>query len=110
MKVRYSEGVAIHADPEPCVRTREGTGEASAGERAGQLLSRENPASRMLTGLAYPESNTGRCDYASAFLIRRGRRTWHAPKLLAREPGGLMFGLSGSSGQVRIGKAEGRSR
>jgi hypothetical protein len=37
--VRCGEGIAIHIDPEPCTGTREGKGEASAGERAGQPLS-----------------------------------------------------------------------
>ena len=41
MKVHYGEGVAIHTGPEPCVGPREGSGEASAGERAGWPLSRE---------------------------------------------------------------------
>ena len=40
MEVRYDEGVANHIGPEPCAITREGGGEASAGE-AGQPLSRE---------------------------------------------------------------------
>ena len=42
VQVHYGEGVATHAGPEPCVGTREGAGEASAGERIGQPLSREN--------------------------------------------------------------------
>jgi hypothetical protein len=37
VQVHYSEGVAIHTGPEPCVGTREGDGEASAGERIGML-------------------------------------------------------------------------
>ena len=41
MQVRYDEGVANHIDPEPCGVIREGGGEASAGERMGQPLSRE---------------------------------------------------------------------
>jgi hypothetical protein len=41
VQVHYDEGVATHIDPEPCVFTREGEGEASAGERIGQPLSRE---------------------------------------------------------------------
>ena len=41
MEVRCDEGVAIHIGPEPCVAVREGGGEASAGERIGQPLSRE---------------------------------------------------------------------
>ena len=41
MKVLYGEGVAIHTGPESCVGIREDAGEASAGERIGQPLSRE---------------------------------------------------------------------
>ena len=49
MQVRYDEGVAIRIGPEPCVDIREGSGEASAGERAGQPLSRESHLSRTPT-------------------------------------------------------------
>ena len=42
MQVRCDEGVAIHIGPKPCVCAREGAGEASAGERIGQPLSRES--------------------------------------------------------------------
>ena len=45
MQVHYDEGVAIHIGPEPCVGVREGVGEASAGERIGQPLSRERAIS-----------------------------------------------------------------
>ena len=41
MQVRNDEGVAIHIGPEPCVGIREGAGEASAGERIVQPLSRD---------------------------------------------------------------------
>ena len=41
MQVLHEEGVANHLGPEPCVGTREDDGEASAGERTGQPLSRE---------------------------------------------------------------------
>ena len=41
MQVLCDEGVAIHIGPEPCAGVREGVGEASAGERAGQPLSRD---------------------------------------------------------------------
>ena len=43
MQVHYDEGVANHIGPEPCAGIREGVGEASAGERIGQPLSRERP-------------------------------------------------------------------
>jgi hypothetical protein len=42
VEVRYGEGLAIRTGPEPCVGTREGDGEASAGEHIGQPLSRES--------------------------------------------------------------------
>jgi hypothetical protein len=41
VQVLHEEGVANHLGPEPCVGTREDDGEASAGERTGQPLSRE---------------------------------------------------------------------
>jgi hypothetical protein len=42
VQVRCDEGVAIHIGPKPCVCACEGAGEASAGERIGQPLSRES--------------------------------------------------------------------
>ena len=51
MKVLYDEDLASHIGPEPCVVSREGQGEASAGDRAGWLLSRERALSRTPTGL-----------------------------------------------------------
>ena len=41
MQVHCDEGVATHIGPEPCAGVREDVGEASAGERAGQPLSRD---------------------------------------------------------------------
>ena len=41
VQVHYDEGVANHIGPESCAGTREGVGEALAGERAGQPLSRD---------------------------------------------------------------------
>ena len=41
MQVLYDEGVANHIGPKPCAGVREDVGEASAGERAGQPLSRD---------------------------------------------------------------------
>ena len=51
MKVRCDEGVAIRIGPEPCADIREGAGEASAGVRIGQPLSRESHLSRTQTSL-----------------------------------------------------------
>src|SRR3954454_3124529 len=41
MKELYVEGVAIHDDPESCVVTRKGAGEALTGAPMGWVLSRE---------------------------------------------------------------------
>jgi hypothetical protein len=46
VQVHCDEGAAIHIGPEPCADAREGVGEASAGERIGQPLSRERVFSR----------------------------------------------------------------
>ena len=43
MEVHYGEGVAIRIGPEPCAGTREGDGEASAGEHIGQPLVSAQP-------------------------------------------------------------------
>ena len=42
MQVHYDEGVANHIGPEPCAASARVAGEASAGERTGQPLSRES--------------------------------------------------------------------
>ena len=92
MQVLHEEGEANHLGPEPCVGTREGDGEASAGECTGQPLSRER--SRVLGADAFQiaEGNTDGRASASARMARRGRRPWHARTLFAREPGGLVSG------------------
>jgi hypothetical protein len=46
VQVHYDEGVAIHIGPKPCAGIREEAGEASAGERIGQPLSRGAPGDR----------------------------------------------------------------
>jgi len=110
VKVLYGEGVAIHTGPEPCVRVREGTGEASAGERIGQPLSRERNSPRAADAVRRAEGNRDGRVRASAFAPRRGQRPWHVRTLLVREPGGLMSGRRGAAAAVRIGKARSRSR
>jgi hypothetical protein len=49
VQVRHDEGVATRVGPEPCAVVREGSGEASAGERVGQPLSRESHSFRVPT-------------------------------------------------------------
>jgi hypothetical protein len=89
VQVHRDEGVANRIGPEPCAGIREGVGEASAGERIGQPLSRD---SRLILGadaVRLAEGNTTGRDIASARSTRRGRRLWHVRTLLAREPGDL---------------------
>ena len=78
MQVHYDEGIANRIGPEPCAGIREDVGEASAGERAGQPLSRDR---KLIPGADAKSAS------ASTWATRRGRRTWHARMLRAREPG-----------------------
>ena len=109
MQVRRNEGVAIHIGPEPCVIAREDDDEASVGEHIGQPLS---PVKIHIPGadaFAKVESNTDGRMSASARMTRRGRRTWHVWKLVAREPGDPASD-QWSGVLVCIGKARSRSR
>ena len=109
MRVRRNEGVAIHIGPEPCAGIREGGGEASAGERAGQPLSRESDYLQGADAVSCAEGNTGGHASASVRPTLRGLRPWHVRTLLVREPGDLQLDHS-HDGVVRIGKARSRSR
>ena len=93
MRVHHSEGVATHTGPEPCVGIREDDGEASAGERIGQPLSRERSVIPSADVVSITEGNTDGHESASARPARRGLRPWHVRTLLVREPGDLGFGL-----------------
>jgi hypothetical protein len=92
VRVHHEEGVASHLGPEPCVITREGEGEASAGERTGQPLSRGRSRVPGADTFLIVEGNMDGRVNASARTTRRGRRPWHVRILLAREPGGLVTG------------------
>jgi hypothetical protein len=92
VQVHYDEGIANRIDPEPCAGIREDVGEASAGERAGQPLSRDRKLIPGADAVCVAEGNMPKSAIASAWATRRGRRTWHARTLLAREPGGLRVG------------------
>ena len=112
VKVRHDEGVANRIGPEPCVSVREGRGEASAGERIGQPLSRESYISRAPTALSSRKANTaGRVILRAPVLTRRGLRPWHVRKVLVREPGDLWINRSTFVvASVRGGKVRNRSR
>jgi hypothetical protein len=89
VQVHCDEGVAIHIGPKPCVCAREGAGEASAGERIGQPLSRESQIIPGADVLIPTEGDMAERDNASVPTARRGRRPWHVRKLFVREPGDL---------------------
>ena len=110
MKVHYGEGVANHTGPKPCADAREGLGEASAGDRIGQPLSREIDVILGADAVLLAEGNTDGHAIASVCPARRGRRPWHVQTLLAREPGDLMSGQGGTPSLARTGKARSRSR
>jgi hypothetical protein len=88
VQVHCDEGVAIRIGPEPCVAGREAGGEASAGERTGQPLSREM-YNGSADGVCQSEGITTASANASLRSAPRGQRPWHVRKLFAREPGGL---------------------
>ena len=110
MQVHHGEGVAIRTGPEPCAVTREGGGEASAGGYTGQPLSLAKIHIPGADAVAKAEGNTDGRMSASARTARRGRRTWHVWKLVAREPGDPTSNQVQQSVLVCIGKARSRSR
>ena len=109
MQVRYDEGVAIRIGPEPCVDAREGGGEASAGERIGQPLSRESHLSRTPTSLtgrkATRRGASSRAPRGSGVVGDPGMcgRSLHGNREISRLTGDTVS-------LVRIGKARSRSR
>jgi len=108
VKVHYDEGLASRIGPAPCVVGREAGGEASAGVRIGQPLSRETifwGADAVVPAEGYTAARVE----ASARPTLRGRRPWHVRMLLARKPGDLVLGRWACPA-VRIGKATSRSR
>ena len=72
MRVRHGEGIANHIGPEPCAVVREGIGEASAGDRIGQPLSRESEREPGADAVLIVEGNMDGCAIASARPARRG--------------------------------------
>ena len=109
MKVRHSEGVAIHIGPEPCIVDREVRDEASVGERTGQPLSHERWKSRVPTlSKRRKATRSGAPSQAPARPGVVGEPGMCARSLRGnREISGL---TSGDTALARIGKAKSRSR
>jgi RNA-directed DNA polymerase len=108
VQVRCTEGLASHSGPESCAGTREGSGEALTGVRAGQPLSRERLRSREPTRF-------------ETWKAKRRGALWRALRWpgVVVEPGmcgGSLYGnreilgLIGEGVPVRIGKARSHSR
>ena len=72
MQVHCDEGVAIRIGPKPCVGVREDAGEASAGDRTGQPLSREIRINPGADTVPLVEGDTDGRAIASARTTRRG--------------------------------------
>jgi hypothetical protein len=89
VQVPCDEGIANHIGPEPCAGIRKGVGEAWAGVRAGQPLSRDRKLIPGADAVCVAEGKRSERANASARATWRGRRPWHARTLLAREPGDL---------------------
>ena len=110
MKVLYSEGVATHTGPEPCVVVRKGEGEASAGERIGQPLSRErslNPSSRRRAKSGRRQGGARHRERLGPSARSETLACADAPCLGTGRPCIRPFVLSRA---VRVGKARSRSR
>src|SRR5580704_8564251 len=108
VKVHYGEDRTSHTGLKPCGISREGYGEASAEECVGQPLSHEMSIPGA-DAVLEAEGNTAGRVIVSALLTRRGRRPWHAHKLLAREPGGLMSSRGSDTPLARGREARSRS-
>jgi hypothetical protein len=92
VQVHYYEGIANYIAPEPCAGIRGGVGEAPAGERAGQPLSRDRKLIPGADAVCVAEGKMPMSVIASDWVTRRGRRTWYARMLIGRELGGLEVG------------------
>ena len=111
MQVHCDEGIANHIGPEPCAGIREAVGEASVGERTGQPLSRDIALSWVPTPYHWRKATRTDAMAQASGLTRRGLRTWHVGKLLAREPGDLQSDRWREyRPTARIGKVRSRSR
>ena len=109
MKVRRDEGIANRLGPEPCGGIREGSVEASVGERIGQPLSRESLKVSGADVVGLTEGNMDGRVIASARPTGVVKETGMCGSSLHgnREVSGL---ACGGMPQVRVGKTRSRSR
>ena len=105
VKVRYSEGVAIHTDPESCAgHCREAVREALIGARIGEVLSGESNVVRGADAVVACRRQQARVrqredlGHPASSLDPEHVRT-----ALVREPGDLRFALGKPSPHTRDG-------
>ena len=110
MQVHYDEGVASHIGPEPCVVVRKGRGEASAGDRIGQPLSRESLSFRGADAVRGAEGNTEGRVIASARPLGAVRDPGMCGRSLYGNREVPRLGTGVACQVARIGKARSRSR
>ena len=110
MQIHYDEGIANHIDPEPCVGIREDVGEASAGGRAGQPLSRDRKLIPGADTVCVVEGNMSKSANASTWVTGVvGEPGMHARSMRGNRE--ISRSAEGSIGlTVRDGKARSRSR
>lgn len=87
MQARWSERLAIHIGPEPCVCLLKEAGEASGKECKGFSLIRERTRFLNADAVALVDGQ------ATRPLSRRGQRPRQVQRLLVREPGNLQTDL-----------------
>ncbi len=109
MKVLYDEDLASHIAPEPCVMSREGQGEASAGDHAGWPSSHESAISRVPTGL--PTWKATRTAASTRATVRPGvvrDPSMHGRSLFGNREISLLAGGGAHHGSAQ-GRPKGRS-
>jgi len=112
MQESYGEGVAIHADPELCVASREAGGETLAGARAGRVMSPESTV--VGSADAVPLSGRQHAGQRKRELVEtpRGRRPRARTEPSHGGPGDPRFLQQVQAGRTleRSGKAEAARR
>ena len=106
MEELCTEGLATHGDPESCVASCEGRGEALTGARAGRAIEprKVNPGCRRCPGggrqhcwQRYARAVSGPCAL---------KEPGHVRNLHAREPGDPAFARPAGQRACRSGNAE----
>ena len=104
------KGRANPIGPESCVVGREARNEALTGAPVGQVLSRESSVVRDADAVCEAEGNTEGCVIASARLVPRGLRPWHAGETSCLGTGRSPAWPESERPWSALGRPEGRSQ